>query len=126
MSPPLPPRIYSLLRSTSRPPAATRNLVIGLIATAVALGSLGVMRVARRHEVVQLGFELSTKTDRVRKLADENRALELERSTLADPHRIRALAAAFGMVSVPPDAIRIVPAAPQTALGVLAPRGGAR
>jgi len=112
VSPPIPPRIYSLLRSTSRPPAATRNLVLGMLAIAIAIGTLGVLRVARRHEVVKLGFELSTKTKRARKLADENRALELERSTLADPRRIRALAAAFGMSSVPPDAIRIVPPAP--------------
>jgi len=114
VSPPLPPRIYSLLRHTSLP-ASTRNLVIGLIVATVALAGLGVIRVARRHQLVRLGFELSAKTERLRKLADDNRALELERSTLADPQRIRALAAAFGMVSVPPDAIRIVPPAPQTA-----------
>jgi cell division protein FtsL len=111
MSPPIPPRVYSLLRSAR--PAGTKNLVIGLVVAAFALGALGVMRVARRHEVVQLGFELSSKTDELRKLSDENRALELERSTLADPRRIRALAAALGMMSVPPDAIRIVPAAPR-------------
>ena len=113
MSPPIPHRVYALLRSAR--PVETRNLVIGLVAAAIAIGGLGVARVARRHEVVQLGFELSTKTDQLRKLADDNRTLELERSTLADPHRIRALAAALGMVSVPPDAIRIVPVAPQEA-----------
>ncbi len=115
MSPPMPHRIYSILRTTSRPPADTRNLVIGLVIAAVAIGGLGIARVARRHQVVQLGFELSTKTERLRKLQDDNRTLELEREALADPQRIRALAAAFGMVSVPPDAIRIVPPAPQTA-----------
>ena len=114
MSPPIPPRVYSLLRSAR--PAGAKNLVIGLVLAAIAIGALGIMRVARRHEVVKLGFELSSKTDRLHKLADENRALELERSTLGDPRRIRALAAALGMVSVPPDAIRIVPAAPREAM----------
>ncbi len=113
MSPPIPPRVYSLLRSAR--PAGARNLVIGLIAAAIALGGLGIMRVGRRHEVVKLGAALSQKTDELRKLSDENRALELERSQLADPRRIRALAAALGMVSVPPDSIRIVPIAPQEA-----------
>jgi hypothetical protein len=113
MSPPLPPRIYSLLRSAR--PAAARNLVIGMIAAALAIGGLAIARVARRHQLVRLGFELSEKTERLRKLADQNRALELERSMLVDPQRIRGLAAAFGMVSVPPDAIRIVSAAPREA-----------
>ena len=113
MSPPIPPRVYSLLRAAR--PIGARSLVIGLIAAAIALGALGIMRVSRRHEVVKLGATLSAKTDQVRKLSDENRALELERSRLVDPQRIRALAAALGMVSVPPDAIRIVPAAPQEA-----------
>lgn len=114
MSPPIPPRVYSLLRAAR--PAAAKNLVIGLVLAAIAIGALGVMRVARRHQIVQLGFALSARTDELHKLSDENRALELERSTLADPRRIRALAAAFGMVSVPPDAIRIVPAGPTEAM----------
>jgi cell division protein FtsL len=110
MSPPIPPRVYSLLRSAR--PVGARSLVIGLIAAAIALGALGIMRVSRRHQVVQLGATLSARTDQLRKLSDDNRALELERSRLVDPQRIRALAAALGMVSVPPDAIRIVPLAP--------------
>ena len=107
MTPPLPNRIYSLLRADR--PAGARNLVIGIVVAALAVTGLGVARVAHRHEVVQLGFELSAKTEKLRKLAEQNRALELERAALADPQRIRSLAAAIGMVSVPPDAIRVVP-----------------
>ena len=106
MSPPIPPRVYSLLRAAR--PNGSRNLVVMLLIAAVAIGSLGISRVARRHQVVQLGAELSEKTDQVRRLAAENRALELERSRLADPVRIRGLATLLGMVSVPPDAIRVV------------------
>ena len=68
MSPPIPPRVYSLLRSAR--PVGARNLVVGLIVAAFALGALGIMRVARRHEVVKLGASLSQKTDELRKLAE--------------------------------------------------------
>ena len=106
MSPPIPPRVYSLLRGAR--PAGARNLVVMLLVAAIAIGALGISRVARRHQVVQLGAELSEKTEQVRKLSAENRALELERSQLADPDRIRMFAVLLGMISVPPDAIRVV------------------
>jgi hypothetical protein len=64
MSPPIPPRVYSLLRAAR--PSGSRNLVVMLLVAAIAIGALGISRVARRHQVVQLGAELSEKTDQVR------------------------------------------------------------
>jgi cell division protein FtsL len=125
--------MYTLLRSTVRPAANARGAVIGLVIAAVGLTSLGIAKVRYRHEIVALGFELSTATEQRRVLDEHHRKLELERATLADPQRIRAMATALGMVSVPPDSIRVIaapaasaaPAAPQTATNDH-PAGGAR
>ncbi len=115
MTPLLPQRMYTLLRSTVRPAAGARGAIIGLVIGAVAITSLGIAKVRYRHEIVSLGFELSAATEKQRGLDERHRKLELERATLADPQRIRAMATALGMISVPPDAIRVIPAAPQTA-----------
>ena len=61
------------------------------------------------HDVVRLGYELSQETERLHRLRETNRRLELERSTLVAPERIRAMATGLGMVPVPPDQIRVVP-----------------
>ena len=115
MSPPLPQRMYTLLRSTVRPAPGARGAVVGMVLAAAVVAGFGIAKVRYRHELVSLGFELSAATDKQRQLDERHRKLELERATLADPQRIRAMATAFGMVSVPPDAIRVIPAGPRTA-----------
>lgn len=106
MSPSLPPRLYRLLRASRAQPA--RVTIAAMVALAVVVTTLALLRVANRHEVVRLGYELSRETDRLDRLRETNRRLELERSTLVAPERIRSLATSLGMVPVPPDQIRVV------------------
>jgi cell division protein FtsL len=106
MSPSLPPRLYRLLRASRAQPV--RVTIAAMVAIAVVVTSLALLRVASRHEIVRLGYELSRETDRLDRLRETNRRLELERSTLVAPERIRSLATSLGMVPVPPDQIRVV------------------
>jgi cell division protein FtsL len=106
MSPSLPPRLYRLLRASRAQPV--RVTIAAMVAFAVIVTSLALLRVASRHEIVRLGYELSRETDRLDRLRETNRRLELERSTLVAPERIRSLATSLGMVPVPPDQIRVV------------------
>jgi cell division protein FtsL len=89
-------------------PAAVRGLVIAMIATACVLSALAIVRVARQHEVLQLGYQLSREADRVRELRETRRRLELEYATLTAPERIRRLASQLGMQPVAPDHIRVI------------------
>jgi cell division protein FtsL len=88
--------------------APVRSLVIAMIVVACALTSVGVIRVTRQHEVLQLGYQLSRDSEQVRELREVRRRLELEHATLTAPDRIRRLAAQLGMTTVAPDRIRIV------------------
>jgi cell division protein FtsL len=106
MSPSLPPRLYRLLRASRAQPA--RVTIAAMVALAIVVTTLALLRVANRHEIVRLGYELSRETDRLDRLRETNRRLELERSTLVAPERIRSLATSLGMVPVPPDQIRVV------------------
>jgi len=106
MSPNLPPRLYKLLRTPSVAPA--RITIAAMVAVAALVTALALARVSYRHEIVRLGYELSRETERLHRLREDNRRLELERSTLVAPERIRALATSLGMVAVPPDQIRVV------------------
>jgi cell division protein FtsL len=106
MSPSLPPRLYRLLRASRAQPA--RVTVAAMVALAVVITALALLRVANRHDLVRLGYELSRETDHLERLRETNRRLELERSTLVAPDRIRTLATALGMVPVPPDQIRVI------------------
>jgi cell division protein FtsL len=106
MSPSLPPRLYRLLSASRAQPA--RVTVAVMVGIAVVITTLALLRVANRHEVVRLGYELTQETDRLHRLRETNRRLELERSTLVSPERIRSLATELGMVPVPPDQIRVV------------------
>jgi cell division protein FtsL len=106
MSPSLPPRLYRLLRASRAQPV--RVTIAAMVAIAVVVTSLALLRVASRHEIVRLGYELTRETDRLDRLRETNRRLELERSTLVAPERIRSLATSLGMVPVPPDQIRVV------------------
>ncbi|MEZ4364849.1 MAG: cell division protein FtsL [Kofleriaceae bacterium] len=100
-----------LWRRRALPPAQVRTLVLVMLAaTALVLG-LGIARVARRHEVVGLGYDLTRASAQVREARELGRRLELERATLTAPARIRALATRLGMHAAAPDQIRVVPAA---------------
>jgi len=89
-----------------------RPVIVAMIMTAVALTSVGVIRVSRQHEVLRLGYQLSKHSDQVKRLEEVRRQLDLERATLTAPDRIRRLAGELGMTSVAPDRIRIITAAP--------------
>ncbi len=108
----------SLYRILKRPAlaagvASVRIVVIAMVALAVTLTTVGVIRVSRQHEVLSLGYKLSKRSDQVKQLEEVRRRLELERATLSAPARIRRLATQLGMTPVAPDRIRIVIAAPE-------------
>ena len=79
-----------------------------MIALAVVVCALAIVRVARQHEVLQLGYQLSHESERVSELREARRRLELEHATLTSPDRIRKLALQLGMVPVAPNKIRVV------------------
>lgn len=85
-------------------------IVIALVAATAIAVAIGVVRVTRQHEVLQLGYQLSREADHVRELREVHRRLELELATLAAPERIRRLASELGMAAVSPDRIRVVDA----------------
>ena len=86
-----------------------RTVIVAMIVLACALTAVGVIRVARQHEILQLGYRLSRGTEHVRELREARRQLELERATLTAPDRIRNLATRLGMTQVAPDHIRVIP-----------------
>ena len=88
--------------------APVRSIIIAMVIAACMLTGLGVVRVARQHEVLRLGFELERESQRVKRLHEARRRLEVELATLTAPERIRSLATQLGMTPVPPDRIRIV------------------
>jgi cell division protein FtsL len=92
--------------------ASVRSVVIAMVLVACVITAIGVIRVSRQHEVLQLGLQLSRESEHVRQLEEVRRRLELERSTLTAPDRIRRLATALGMTPVAPDRIRIIDAPP--------------
>jgi cell division protein FtsL len=100
--------VYRIFRRPGDPAARVRPVVIAMVLVAVAVVSLGVLRVTRQHEVLSLGYRLSRATERVQTLQEQRRQLELERATLAAPDRIRRLATELGMAPVAADHIRIV------------------
>ena len=101
------PRLYALVRSVE-PAPGDRKLVTMMIVIAALITALALHRVRARHQVVGLGYQLSRATDELRHEREVHRRLELERATLTNPERIRALATALGMVPVPPDRIRVI------------------
>lgn len=108
-------RLYQLFHRTA--PAAGGRKTVALMAIVTALVTmLAIQRVRSRHELVSLGYDLSQAGERVRTLREVQRKLEVERSTLANPERIRALATDLGMVPVPADQIRVVRAGGAVAL----------
>ena len=115
--------VYRIFKRADGPAAPVRGLVIAMVAVTCALTGLGVLRVAREHEVLQLGYQLSRQADHVRELREAQRRLEVEYATLSAPDRIRRLATELGMAEVAPDRIRIIPA-PAAATTAAAPVQG--
>jgi cell division protein FtsL len=99
--------LYRLFRPHGEAPSV-RPVVIALVIAAICLAAAGVIRVKRQHEVVTLGYQLSKKSEEVRKLRETRRQLELEHATLSNPDRVRRLATQLGMTTVAPDKIRVV------------------
>lgn len=106
MTPPLPPRLYRLLRSgsTDTPRSAVLLAIVAALLVTFAL----MVRVSRHHEVRELGYRLSKAQRRLTDQREIQRSLELERATLVAPERVRKLAAQLGMTPVPADRIRAI------------------
>ncbi len=81
---------------------------MGMVICAVVLMTLGIAHVARRQQVIRLGYELSKVIEELSRQEEENRRLRLEKSTLTNPERIRWLAESLGMTQPGPAQIRIV------------------
>lgn len=103
--------MYRIFKRTESA-ASVRSVVIAMVIAAALLTAIGVIRVSRQHEVLQLGLQLSREAEHVRQLEEVRRRLELEHATLTAPDRIRRLATALGMTPVAPDRIRIIDAPP--------------
>jgi len=101
------PALYRMFRQPGEA-ASVRPAVIALVIAAICLVTAGVIRVKRQHEVLSLGYELSKRSEEVRRLRETRRQLELEHATLSSPDRIKKLATQLGMTTVAPDKIRIV------------------
>jgi len=101
------PVLYRLFRHHGEA-LSVRPVVIALVIAAICLVTAGVIRVKRQHEVLSLGYQLSKKSEEVRRLRETRRQLELEHATLSSPDRIRRLATQLGMTPVAPDKIRVV------------------
>src|SRR5882672_10229483 len=103
-----PAAVYRIFRRADGEAPSVRAVVIALVVAAALITAAGVIRVARQHEVLRLGFELSRRSEQVGRLQEARRQLELERATLAAPDRIRRLATQLGMAPVSPDRIRVI------------------
>lgn len=110
----LPVSMYRLFRREGAA-ASVRPVIVALVLVAIALVTIGVVRVTRQHEVLRMGFELSKRSEEVRRLRETRRQLELEHATLSSPDRIRRLATQLGMTTVAPDRIRTISAKPSVA-----------
>jgi cell division protein FtsL len=103
--------MYRIFKRTAAA-ASVRPVIIAMVVAACMLTAVGVVRVSRQHEVLQLGLQLSREAEHVRQLEEVRRRLELEHATLTAPDRIRKLASELGMTPVAPDKIRIIEAHP--------------
>jgi len=103
-----PAAVYRIFQRADGEAPSVRAVVIALVVAAALLTCAGVIRVARQHEVLRLGFELSRRADQLGRLQEARRQLQLERATLASPDRIRRLATQLGMAPVSPDRIRVI------------------
>jgi cell division protein FtsL len=119
-----PAAVYRIFKRADGEAPSVRAVVVALVLAAALLTAIGVLRVARQHEVLRLGFELSRRSEQLGRLTEARRGLELELATLASPDRIRRLATQLGMTPVSPDRIRVVhPHLRSAAASVAPPRG---
>lgn len=79
-----------------------------LVLGAFALIAMGLFRVNRRHQVIQVGYELNERRAELRGLQEEGNRLRLEESVLTNPGRIEQLASSLGMIRPTPDQLRVV------------------
>jgi cell division protein FtsL len=105
-----PGAVYRIFQRADGEAPSVRAMVIAMVVAAALATTAGVIRVARQHEVLRLGFDLSRRSEQVGRLQETRRRLELELATLASPDRIRRLATQLGMTPVSPDRIRVIPA----------------
>ncbi len=103
-------RTYHLLRSAWAPTPGVANVIVTMVLLTSLATSVAIAQIARRHDVVRLGYQLSRETDRLQRLRERHRALGVELATLTHPERLRELATRLGMVPAPSDQIRVVPA----------------
>jgi cell division protein FtsL len=103
-----PAAVYRIFKRADGTAPSVRTVVIALVVAAALATAIAVIRVGRQHEVLRLGFQLSRASERVGRLHETHRELELELATLAAPDRIRRLATQLGMTPVSPDRIRTV------------------
>ncbi len=103
-----PGSVYRIFKRPEGEAASVRLGIVAMVVLAIALVSVGIIRVTRQHEVLRLGLSLSKSSENVRKLRETRRQLELELATHTAPDRIRKLATQLGMTTVAPDKIRIV------------------
>ncbi len=107
----LPPRRTKKLFGSSLPAGyapPVRIAVAGMLIAATVVAILGIAHVARRQQVIRLGYELSKATEDLSRKQEENRRLRLEKATLTDPDRIRGLAESLGMTQPGPEQIRVL------------------
>jgi cell division protein FtsL len=103
-----PVSVYRFFRRGDGEADSVRPIVIAMVIVALVLTATAVVRVTNQHEVLRLGYQLSKRSDEVRRLRELKRQLELERATLSAPDRIRKLATRLGMTQVAPDRIRVI------------------
>lgn len=116
-----PAAVYRIFKRADGTAPSVRVVVIALVTVAALVTAIGVIRVARQHEVLRLGFALSRASDQVGRMHEASRQLELELATLAAPERIRRLAIQLGMTPVSPDRIRIIHTHVRAAAAAVAP-----
>jgi len=91
-----PQRFYRLTRPlVSRLSPAKRLLI--MVGVALLLGAMAMLAVQRRQRIVHYGYDLSRLVKERDALAEDLRALQVERAVLAAPDRVRRLAQALGM-----------------------------
>jgi cell division protein FtsL len=108
-----PAMVYRIFQRADGSAPSVRAVVVALVVAAALVTTFGVLRVERRHEVLQLGLSLSRTSEQLGRMHEAHRQLELELATLTAPDRIRRLATQLGMMPVSPDRIRTVPSQPR-------------
>jgi cell division protein FtsL len=108
------------VRRAPRPPPSSRVAVAAMLAIAAVIALLAVVHVARRQQVLRLGYELSEAAADLRARQEDNRRLRLEQSVLTSPERIERLARSMGLVRPSPEQLRVAPVTPAQAFALAA------